>query len=339
MSRPKVFVTGADGLLGSNLVRELLKQDFSVKALVYPKSTSRGLGGLDIERGEGDLLGANGSLTLAMQDCRFLFHCAAVTDIWGDPELTWKINFDGTRKILNSALKAKIKRVVYVGSASSYQFGPYENPGDEQAPFPKAYQDVAYMESKYEASRLVRSYVKRYGLDAVIVAPTFMFGSYDSRPSSGELIRQYLNRNLRVVSPGGRNFVNARDVARAMVNALYQGKTGQSYILGGVNLSYHDFFSNVFRVAGKKPPRIVIPKVLFKVGGTCGSLYEKISHKKAFIEERLARFSCIKAYYSSAKAYQELNLPQINIETTIAESIQSLRDYGFLNGNGSGRIQ
>jgi dihydroflavonol-4-reductase len=73
MSRPKVFVTGADGLLGSNLVRELLKQDFSVKALVYPKSTSRGLGGLDIERGEGDLLGANGSLTLAMQDCRFLF--------------------------------------------------------------------------------------------------------------------------------------------------------------------------------------------------------------------------------------------------------------------------
>jgi dihydroflavonol-4-reductase len=195
------------------------------------------------------------------------------------------------------------------------------------------------MESKYEASGLVRSYVKRHGLDAVIVAPNFMFGSYDSRPSSGELIRQYLNRNLGVVSPGRRNFVNARNVARAMVDALYQGKAGHSYILGGVNLSYHDFSSNVFRIEGKKPPRIVIPRALFKVGGACGSLYEKISPKKAFIEERLARFSCIKAYYSSAKAYQKLNLTQTNIETTIAESIQSLREYGFLNRNDSGRDQ
>jgi dihydroflavonol-4-reductase len=307
MIKPKVFVTGADGLLGSNLVRELLKQDFSVKALIYPKSTSQSLKGLKIERVRGDLLDTDGYLARVMRDCRFLFHCAAVADIWGDPDLTWGINFEGTRKILDASLKANIKRMVYVGSASSFQFGTYENPGDEQAPFPQAYKSVA---------------------------PTFMFGSHDSRPSSGELIRQYINKNIPAVSPGGRNFVNVRNVAVAMVNALYQGETGQSYILGGRNLSYLDFFSYVFRVIGKKAPCIVIPKALFQVGGKCSSFYKKIFNKKAFIEKRLAQFSCINAYYSSAKAYQKLDMPKTNMEKTVAESIQSLRDYGFLNGNG-----
>ncbi|MFW6140137.1 MAG: NAD-dependent epimerase/dehydratase family protein [Acidobacteriota bacterium] len=191
MIKPKVFVTGADGLLGSNLVRELLKQDFSVKALIYPKSTSQSLKGLKIERVRGDLLDTDGYLARVMRDCRFLFHCAAVTDIWEDPDLTWGINFEGTRKILDASLKANIKRMVYVGSASSFQFGTYENPGDEQAPFPQAYKSVAYMESKYKASELVRSYVKKHGLDAVIVAPTFMFGFHDSRPSSGSTKKIY----------------------------------------------------------------------------------------------------------------------------------------------------
>jgi len=334
MLKTKVFVTGADGLLGSHLVRELLKQGFSVKALIHPKSKSRSLEGLEIEKIKGDLLNGGSSLAGALRGCRYLFHCAAMTNIWGDPDLTWRINFDGTKKILDASLKAKIERVVYVGSASSYQFGTYENPGDEQAPFPNVYRGTAYMESKYRASGLVRSYVKKYDLDAVIVAPTFMFGSYDSRPSSGELIRQYISRDIRVVPPGGRNFVNARDAAKAMVSSLYNGRTGQSYILGGLNLSYFDFFSSVFRIAEKKPPRLVVPKALLRIGGLFGSLSEKISKRKPVLEERLARFSCICAYYSSAKANQELNMQETNIETTISESIQSLQDYGFLNSNG-----
>jgi len=176
--------------------------------------------------------------------------------------------------------------------------------------------------------------VKKYDLDAVIVAPTFMFGAYDSRPSSGELIRQYISRDIRIVPPGGRNFVNARDAAKAVVSSLYNGRTGQSYILGGLNLSYFDFFSSVFRIAEQKPPRLVAPKALMRIGGLFGSLSEKISKRKPLLDKRLARFSCICAYYSSAKANKELNMQQTNIETTVSESIQSLQDYGFLNGNG-----
>jgi len=326
----KILMTGADGLLGSNMVRELLEKDFFVRVLAQPGSKSTTLDGLDLEKIDCDLLKDDDVIAEATNGCDAVFHCAAITDHWADAGLTWKVNLDATKKLLDACVESKVKKLVFVGSASSFQFGGVDNPGDETAPFPEAYNGVAYMESKYKAMQLVKEYANRGKLDAVMVCPTFMFGPYDSRPSSGELIRQFIIRKMKFTSPGGRNFAHVRDVARAAVNALERGKSGESYILGGENLTYLDFFTKVANIAGMDPPRIVLPKSLILSVGAAGSLYQKLTGKAVQINYRITKFSLLTTFYDPAKAIRELGMPQTPIEQAIEESIKSMKEYGHL---------
>ena len=324
-----VLVTGADGLLGSHITRKLLDGGFAVRVLVQPGSKSPTLEGLPVERVTGDILSGE-SLEGAVKGCGYVFHCAAITDVWADKDLTRRVNFDGTRNVLDACVREGVGRLVFIGSASSFQFGTLENPGDESGPFPEAYRGQAYNESKHKAMNLVKEYINDKGLDAVVVAPTFMIGSYDYRPSGGELIMQYIKRGMRYVSRGGRNFVNARDAADAAVKALERGRTGEVYIAGNKNLTYFDFFSKVADIAAAKPPKWVLPNTLVLAAGAAGSAYRAVSRRPALIDLRIARLSLCTTYYDPGKAVSELGMETTPIEGAIEESVESLKTYGHL---------
>ncbi|MDP8256675.1 MAG: NAD-dependent epimerase/dehydratase family protein [Candidatus Alcyoniella australis] len=331
MNNPgKALVTGADGLLGSYLVRELLEANIAVRVLRQPNSKSPTLDGLKIESQQADLLGPAADLERAVDGCDCVFHLAAITDQWAPDELIYNVNLEGTHKLLDACLTQGIKRLVFCGSASSYQSGTIERPGDESGGFPEQYRGIAYMESKHRASALVKQYVDEHGLDAVICAPTFMLGLYDSRPSSGELIKQFVEKQLLFASAGGRNFAHARDVARGMLGALLRGTAGRSYILGGRNMSYFDFFSAVARIAHTRPPKVVLPGALVLTGGALAEAFGKLSGKKVQLNRRIARLSLIGSYYSSQRAIDELEMPQTDVEQSIEDSLTGLKQYGHL---------
>ena len=91
------LITGANGFVGSALVRELLQQGHEVKALVRPGSDRRNLEQLDITLVEGDLTDA-ASLQRAVSGCNYLFHVAADYRLWiPDPAGMYLTNVDGTR--------------------------------------------------------------------------------------------------------------------------------------------------------------------------------------------------------------------------------------------------
>jgi len=326
----KVLVLGADGLLGSHLVRRLLERGFGVRVFLQPQRRSPTLDNLDLGRRTGDLSGNAKDLVEAVKGCAYVFHLAAITDLWADADAVWKVNFDGTLRVLDACLAAGVRRLVFVGSASSFQFGTLQNPGDEHGVFPKAYQGIPYMESKHRAAELVRQYVRERNLDAVIVAPTFMLGDLDANPSSGELIRQFIKRKLRFTSAGGRNFAHASDVAAAIVAALDQGRRGETYLAGGQNMTYFDFFTRVARLAGTHPPVAALPGGAVLAFGTIGSVLGKITGKRPPIDARMARLSLLGTYYRSDKAIAELAMPQTPIEVGIADTIRGLKSFGHI---------
>lgn len=323
------LVTGADGLLGSNLCRDLLSRGFSVRAFVHPASDAPTLAGLPLETVRGDITDP-AQVSRAVAGMDNVFHCAAVTDLRAPDATVWAVNLDGTRHVLEACLQHHVRRLLFVGSASAHQFGPAESPGTEDSPFPEAYRGIAYMESKAAATQLVRDYVTNQDVDAVILAPTFMLGPHDSRPSSGELIRQFLARRLSVVSPGSRNFVYVGDVATAIANAVTRGRRGETYLLGGQNLTYLDFFTRVARIAGVAPPRAALPAPLLRAAGLIGSSVERLTGRPALLNATLARFACYQTGYSPARAVAELDMPQTPVETGIAASIECLRTYRYL---------
>jgi dihydroflavonol-4-reductase len=326
----KIFVTGADGLLGSNLVRELLKRGNEVRAFVQPGRQQRTLDGLALEKFPGDLLNAEGVLK-SSEGCEAIIHCAASTSVWpARSEIVNKVNIEGTKNIINAVLKNNIQRMIYVGTANSFGFGSKENPGVEGNPYKSSRYGLDYMDSKYKAQQLILKEVKEKNLPAVIVNPTFMFGPYDSNPSSGAMIVALYKGKVPGYTSGGRNYVCVKDAAVAITNALTKGRVGECYILGNQNLSYQEAFRKIAVTIGVRPPSISIPSVFAKLYGRVGSAIGKISGKTPAISYPLSRIACDEHYFSPAKAVQELELPQTPIENGIQECFEWLKENGYL---------
>jgi len=211
----KIFVTGGDGLLGSNLVRELLDKWHELSVLVQPGREVNTLNGLSLEKAEGDLLDFE-SLGAAAKEVEAIFHVAASTSIWPSrSEMVNKVNIEGTRNILRLAKELDVKRLVHVGTANTFGFGTMENPGREDTEYMGLQYGLDCMDSKWKAHQLVMEAVKE-GVLAVVVNPTFMLGAYDSAPSSGAMILAVYATKLPFYAPGGRNYICVKDAAKGI---------------------------------------------------------------------------------------------------------------------------
>jgi dihydroflavonol-4-reductase len=325
----KIFVTGADGLLGSNIIRELLKREFAITVLTQKGRKVSTLEGLPIEKVEGDLLDKE-SLRRGMQGCQYVIHAAASTAVWPTrSEITRRINILGTSNVMDLALEMNIKRLVYVGTASTFGFGSKENPGKEGNPYRSAKYQMDYMDSKYKAHSIVMDAVKN-GLNAVVVCPTFMLGPYDSAPSSGAMVLGIYNKKVPGYVPGGRNYICAKDAAVGTVNALTMGRTGESYIMGNQNLSYQEAFLLMATTLNARVPMRRIPGSVMKGYGLVGSWWGLISRKKPTLSYNLACIACDEHYFSSAKAVEELQLPQTPIEEGVKEAFEWFKANNYL---------
>ena len=317
----KVFVTGPDGVLGSNIVRELLARKYEVRVLVFGPSQPITLKGLPIEIVEGNITNKAQLIELS-KGCDYFINVAAITDMWPTRGAKYfKINVEGAENAVEAVLQNKIKRLVHVGSASSFGYGTIDNPGNETSAYKSAKYKVDYIESKKLGQEKVLAAVKDKGLDAVVVCPTFMIGPYDSKPSSGAMIIAIAKGELPGYSSGGKNWVYVKDVAVGVCNAMTMGRSGEAYILGGENITY---INAVKRIAGalgqKKLPKFVVPRFLLLFIGWLGTVAAAITGKPPKLTLNLAQIACDGHYFSPKKAMEELKMPQTPIEVGVKEA-------------------
>ena len=323
----RVLVTGADGMLGSNLVRILLERGHVVSVLVHPASVSATLSGLDIKIFNGDLL-TPATLEAAFLDQEVVVHAAASTSVWPSRSLkVRRINIEGTDNIIDAALKHRVKRMIYVGSGSSVNA-----PGNEGSKykFPGARYGLDYIDSKFEALNRVLDAVQNRGLPALAVLPTYMIGPYDSLPGSGKMILALAEGKLKFYTRGGRNFIHVRDVATAIANGMEMGRIGSWYIAGNENLTYREFFGRVARIVSRKEPGICIPNWAVKTFGRAGSIFGTIFRKPPLLSYPMACISCDLQFVSSDKAVEELKMPQTSMDAAIRECYQWFLEHGYV---------
>ncbi len=326
----KILLTGADGFLGSNLVRELLERGHKVRALVEPGRESASLKGLDVEICQADILDLR-KVKDAVNGCGSIIHTAAVTATWPSrSKIVKKVNIQGTRNIIDAAKERGVRRLVYVGSANSFGFGPKEDPGDEKRPYSASRYGLDYFNSKHHAQSMVLEEVRDNGLKAVIVNPTFMVGPYDAKPGFGVIILAIYMGRMPGCAAGGRNYIHVRDVAVGIANAYEKGRIGECYILGNRNLSYRELFDMIANEIGAKVPKFNYPGMLIKIYGMSASVFGTIMKKKNALSFTLARIACDEHYYTAQKAVKELGLPQTPIETAIKDAFLWFKQNGYL---------
>lgn len=328
----KILVTGPDGVLGSNLVRELLNRSHEVSVLLLEGTKSPTLEGLPITSYYGDIL-KPGSLDAPFENHDIVIHCAAATNVFpARNEFVNVVNIEGSRNIVNACLKHSIQRLIYVGTANSFSFGTTKDkPGVEDTPYASLRYGLDYMDSKRYAQDLILQAVKEEGLPAVVVNPTFMIGPYDSKPSSGQMILALHQGKVPGYTSGGKNYVAVKDVAVAIANAIDKGRVGECYILGNENLTYKEAFDKLAHAIGAKPPKLKLADIVVKSYGAINSSLAKLFKFNPAVTKELAIISCDHHYYSVEKAKKELDLPQTPIETAVKECFEWFRENGYLS--------
>lgn len=329
----KVLLTGANGFLGSHLTRELLNQHYQVRALVRPNSSTQTLAGLPVECFAGDICQTD-SVEQAMNGCDAVIHAAALAQVnpARNPRL-WTVNLTGTETMIQVAHQHRVKRFVYVGTANVFGFGSREQPGTETTPFAGQQYGSDYIDSKRAATLSVEKAVQTLALPAVLVHPTFMLGALDAKPTSGRMLLELFRGRVLGYPVGGKNFVHVRDVAVATVNALTQGRIGESYILGHQNMSYQEAFRLMAQQLGVTPPRWPIPPGLARLYGLLCEGWSKLTGQPGQLNSAMIAVANDGHYFSSQKAITELALPQTPISDAIREAFAWFNQNNYVTTN------
>jgi dihydroflavonol-4-reductase len=326
----KILVTGANGLLGANVVRELESRGKEVRVLVRPTAGLNALLGTDAEVVYGDILDRQ-SLDRAMKGCDSVVHSAANTSQWPVNYSFYEpVNVRGTQNVIEICRENAISRVVYVSTANTFGPGTKEHPGTELSEFSGFRYGSGYMISKYVAQQNVLMEVEKHKTPVVVVNPTFMIGPHDAKPSSGKIILMGMNKKIQFYPDGGKNFIHVRDAAAGVCNALERGHAGACYLLANENLTYGEFYEKLNNATGQQPIKIRIPSSVLLTAGWIGTLTEKTGRKAAPLNHVNAKLLTIGNYYSGKKAVQELGLPQTSIETAITDAIDWFRKFSMI---------
>ncbi len=324
----RILVTGANGLLATNLIVALLEKGYLVRGLLRDRRKYKGPDHQNLELVTGDITDQK-RMQEVLEECNSVIHVAALTshDIRHyDPYK--KINVDATESLAEQAIEQKIKKFVYVGSANAFGFGTLENPGTENMPIRPPFSNSFYAISKLEAQHRVLSYQKK--IHACVVNPTFMIGPYDGKPSSGRIILMGYNKRIIFCPPGGKNFVNATDAAQGVIDALERGENGQAYLLAGENLTFRDFFQKLTRIKARQSLILPIPALLLNTGGYIGSFLRFLGIKTQ-LSITNTRMLCINNFYTSEKAQKKLKTEFSGIETGIREAIEWFKKNGKID--------
>ena len=328
----RAAITGATGLLGSNLAAALLEDGHQVVATRRGTATARHLAALPIEWRAADL-GDPDALARAFEGAEVVFHCAATVEI--APRVTPLLhqgNVVGTDHVLEAVRRAGARRMVHCSSvvAAAVSEGDRDVTEEDAWNFPEHGLDDGYAITKRQSEERVLA-AARDGLDAVVVQPCYMLGPYDARPSSGQLVVELAHRRIPLATPGSQNIVDVRDVARGMILAAERGRRAERYILGGENLSYAEVFRTIAGELGVPPPARTAPEGLVLAFGAAVELGAWLVRRPAILSRSTVRYAYCTGYrFSSGKAERELGYVHRPAIEAIRASIAWLRAQGML---------
>jgi dihydroflavonol-4-reductase len=326
-----ILVTGGSGFVGAAVVRQLLQAGHQVRALVRPTSARTNLEGLTVEIVEGDLRDAS-SLVRALAGIRALFHVAADYRLWArDPREIVDTNVEGTRALMEAALRARVERIVYTSSVATLKARPDGAPSDETFPLDPADAVGAYKYSKVVAERLVERLVAERNLPAVIVNPSTPIGPRDVRPTpTGRIIVEAAAGRMPAYVDTGLNLVHVDDVAAGHVLALEKGQVGECYILGGQDVLLGDMLAEIARQTGHSPPKLRLPRRLIFPIAYAAEAVAYVTGREPFVTTTGLRLAKDRMFFTSAKAERELSYRARPYAEAVAEAIAWFRAHGYL---------
>jgi dihydroflavonol-4-reductase len=324
-----VAVTGANGHIGANLVRALLKGDRKVRALVH--NHHKALDGLDVEIVQGDVSDPY-SLVKAFTGAEIVYHLAAIISLsmnhWKEIEAT---NVTGTRNVVDACLKSGVRRLVHFSSIEALTQEPLDEPVDELRPLVDSHGCPPYDRSKAESEMEVRQGIEQ-GLDAVIVNPTAIIGPFDFQPSFfGEALLAMARGKLPALIEGGYDLVDVRDAVEAAIRAEVLGHIGAKYLLSGHWASVTDMAKLTEDILGVPAPRLVLPAWVARTGAPAMTAFNQLTGSRQLVTSVAIRaLTHCNHSISHKRATRELGYRPRPLRDTLRDTFRWFQAAGLL---------
>ena len=329
----RVVITGASGFIGSAVVRAAQARGAAVVAVVEPGADDRNLKDIDAERAVLDIRDL-AAVRAACEGARFVIHLAAVYRFWArDPRIFYDVNVGGTLNVLDAAQAAGCERLVFTSTVGVLGLAKTQQgqPADETSRT-----DISHLFGHYKRSKFVAEHeVLRAGaggLDVCLVLPTFPLGPRDLRPTpTGKLVLDFLSGKMPGFVDTAMNVTHVDDLALGHLTVLERGRPGQSYILGGENLSMRQILQVLADYAGLPMPRLEIPRGLALAAGVASDLIEgRLLRREPRVPLEAARMSATRMIFSDERARTELGYVSRPAREAIEESARWFADHGYL---------
>jgi len=327
----KYLVTGATGLLGNNIVRQLLAAGHDVRVLARAASDPRPLAGLDVDRTEGDVRDTS-AVSRACERVDAVIHSAGHVHIgWTQLELHRQINVEGTRNVATAARQAGAK-LVHISSVNALGLGEVAKPATEETALPGIV-ECPYVVTKREAEQVVADEINK-GLWAVVVNPSFMLGPWDWKPSSGKMLLA-LSRFVPSAPLGAASFGDVRDVAKGVLAAAEKGASGRRYVLAGHNLRYWEAWRQMARSAGQPGPFLPMGPLFRGIIGFVLDSYTRVTGREGAANSAAIAMGYQQHCFSSRRAEQELDYRIRPLNETIIDTWTWFQEHHYIGSKRS----
>jgi len=327
MSEAKIaLVIGASGFLGSHLVKELIKQDYSVRILVRASSNIKTLKGLTFEKFIGDV-GDLDSLKAAMQGCHYVFHSAVNTGAWlNDSGPLYKTNVLGTINSVRAAKAAEDEKFVLTSSLVTIGSGGVggSQMASEASELSEKDMVTEYTRTRFLAEQYVLNEFRESGFPAVAGCVSNTYGPCDSQPTPhGNLVKLVAEGRLPFYFGAAAEVVGVVDAAKGLILAAERGISGERYIFSERYLSNRELLSIAAKHAGRKPPARAINKSLLGAAVWLAESASRVAGKQSMVSANSIKMMYETWPLNHQKATDELGWRPAPIE----QSIQQAVDY------------
>jgi dihydroflavonol-4-reductase len=334
------FVTGATGQLGSNLVIKLLEQGWNVRALARSKDKAQKiLGDTNAEIIIGDMENVDGFAT-ALQGVDVVFNTAAYfREYYGKDSDHWtqlkKINIDATMRLIELSDKAGVKKFIHTSSSGTIGKAQSGDIGDENTPADDIALSNLYFKSKVLGDQMIAEWLKTHTkMPIVIILPTAIIGTHDAAPTGmGQAIIAIAQGQFPVVLPGGFEFVDSRDVAQAMINAVDKGRSGERYIISQGYHSIQEVIHAVAKVTNVPIPRIQLNYPMALLMARMAEFGSRLTGSEPAVTANAIRVMYNKRLVTSQKAKQELGITFRSFEESIRDEVHWYKDNGYIKAS------
>lgn len=322
------FVTGGTGFIGINLIELLTEQNWVVHALHRPSSDLTYLKKFPVVLKEGSITDYSSLLRAVPEDCEVIFHLAGDTNLWSKyNNRQTEVNVTGSHNMVKAAGEKHVKTFIHTSSTSAW--GNMSGKKiSESLPQKGAESWVNYERTKWASEQMVLN-ESPDDMKVVILNPATVTGPYDFN-NWGRLFFALRDGDLPGIPDGIISVTHVREVAKAHLSAVDNGRKRERYILAGHDCRFSDFVREIAHVSGNKKLPRRIPTIMLKILAYIDTYISSIKGKEPDLTPELVKIMTrTNLVYSSSKAVKELGYTILPMEKCVQDCYEWLKNEGY----------